>query len=143
LQAGRRFVRSRGGLIDAALRGQASFVEPPLTRELLLGGPQRRARLGDVRLGTLALLRPAARSDEIEPRLGDRDARFRRTQRFAVRLVVELREQRAGVDAVALLVVHLDEPSADAKAQGDLADIDVAVERREPPVGALVSLPPE
>src|SRR5690606_24600468 len=142
-KARRRLVGARGREIDVALRGQSALVEAALPRELLLGVAERGACLGDARLGSLDLLRPAAGSDELELRLGDADPRLCRAQRFAIRLVVERREQRARFDAIALLVLHLGEAPADAKTEAHLADVDVAVERQRPAAGALTALPAE
>src|SRR5690606_35938996 len=142
-----RFLRRaepRGGLVPAGLReidvafgGQPPLVEAALTSELLLGIAQRGARLAHVRLGALDLLRPAAAAVKRDAGVGDLDLRNRRAQGLRIRLVVELGQQIAGGHALPLLEVHRAQAPGHAKAEIDLANIDIAVKRERPRLAAI------
>src|SRR5690606_6283592 len=132
-----RLVPAGLGQIKAALGRQSALIEAALALELLLGVAQRGPRLTDVRLGSLDLLRPAAASIERDARLGDADARERGAKRLPIRLRIELGQHVPGRDPVALLEAHRIETPRHPKAEIDLADVDVAVQRQRTRFAAI------
>ena len=126
------------GLVEARLGGEIAAGEAGLPLQVLLGVGQRRLGLGEVRLQPGDLLRPLAELEVGELRAGAGELRLGLGHGRALAPVLQLEQQRPGLDPVAALHRHGLQPAGGGRPQPDVLALGVAVQPAcsSPPIAA-------